>query len=440
MQEGGVGKLEASFLAPLLPMVTAKNPEIRREVICALANLAPAEYRGAVSRCKNMQGHSLLVDLFTYTQPTESVLRRRSAISGLANLCTHSPETHRILISEKLLPALLKLSHGMESLPLKQVTYCIHELCGNPECVGHLLEEGVITELLHLVRSPEVAVIRLAVQALVSLSSEPLATQPLTSGGALRISYDLLAAGSDKELRRQGARLVGNLSLDPQCKAQIASRAAARAPLLERMLEALCSPQSGEDVHLALALGSLSTEPELHVRLCAAGATASLYAALCLGEKQARTYAAWALSNLAYYQPLELLCIDERGPGLRANFRQLHRLDATAALIKTLRAAPDDRKLICKLQPVPSGGQLNLQTNDDVGDNELDLHKEYLELTLRNLKVVWAVEDEQLVHQAKAAAALRSQYIQLAQHFKLSRADVRSPCARTGLKLQGAIV
>jgi len=167
-------------------------------------------------------------------------------------------------------------------------------------------------------------------------------------------------------------------------------------------------PSTKANAYGARALACLSSNPSNFPLLIREGAVDPLLRLISSKAPSIRRHASRALCNLSKHNDAA---------------RELHRLDATAALIKTLRAAPDDRKLICKLQPVPSGGQLNLQTNDDVGDNELDLHKEYLELTLRNLKVVWAVEDEQLVHQAKAAAALRSQYIQLAQHFKLSRAD-----------------
>eukprot|EP00966_Prymnesium_polylepis_P226283 5234432-Prymnesium_polylepis.1 len=170
----------------------------------------------------------------------------------------------------------------------------------------------------------------MGLQALVSLSFEPKAAPALKRGGALRIAYELLSAVSDKELRRRGATLVCNLSLDPHNKAQIVSTPSG-VPLLERVLETLATPQRGEDAELALALGSLSMERALHPKLCTAGITAALFAALCHGQKEARGHAAWALSNLTHQQPLSMLCVDEHSPEQHGGLYRVHGKNVAAA-------------------------------------------------------------------------------------------------------------
>jgi hypothetical protein len=262
-KRAGSSHLANSFLGPLVPMCCASNLEIRRQAICALATLAPNEHRAAVAALENLQGRSILHDVLHYTHLPYSLLQRREAISGLANLCAHQG-THSVLMEEDLLPAVLQLTQE-ESLPLKHVTSCLKELCGNPEAASAMLDKGVLPELLRLVSMAEKVVKRMALQALVALSFEPKSIAPLKQGGGLRIAHEMLSSRGDKALCRQGATLACNLALHPQERRQLV---ASDAPLLGSMLEALRQPQPCEDVELALALATLCMERELQPQLC----------------------------------------------------------------------------------------------------------------------------------------------------------------------------
>jgi hypothetical protein len=98
-----------SYLAPLVPMVRAKDSEIRRQAICALANLTDEHHRPAVAALRDRHGRSVLSDLLQYTRRGSGTEpQRHEAVVGLSNLLCSST-THDALVDAGLLPELLQL-------------------------------------------------------------------------------------------------------------------------------------------------------------------------------------------------------------------------------------------------------------------------------------------------------------------------------------------
>ena len=142
---------DGSYLAPLVPMVLAKDAEIRRQAICALANLTDEQHRAAVASLKDAQGRSTLRDLLLYTAPPYPTAQRHEAVLGLSNLLL-SRTTHSYLIEARLLPELLHLVRtcppDATSVALRSCMRAVGCLCANEQVAAHMLQAGFVSQLL----------------------------------------------------------------------------------------------------------------------------------------------------------------------------------------------------------------------------------------------------------------------------------------------------
>ena len=130
-------RFNGTYLKPLLAMIRANDMEIRRQAICALANLSDQPFRGAhtsrarlsranlrgghltacfacsraasVAALKNSQGRSLLWDMLEFTRPPFELPQRKEAVTALTNLMRNQT-VHRILFHERMLPEIIRLS------------------------------------------------------------------------------------------------------------------------------------------------------------------------------------------------------------------------------------------------------------------------------------------------------------------------------------------
>lgn len=103
--------LESSYLAPLIYMVRSHDEEIRRQAVCALANLSDDPLRPSVAGLRNLQERSVLCDLFEFTRPPLNLMQRKDAVLGITNLLRNQ-NVHAELLRESLLPDLLRLSQS----------------------------------------------------------------------------------------------------------------------------------------------------------------------------------------------------------------------------------------------------------------------------------------------------------------------------------------
>ena len=104
-----VPSLEGTYLAPLVFMTRSRDDEIRRQAICAIANLADDTMRPTVAFLRNLEDRSVLVDLFRFTRPPLDLQKRKDAVTALTNLLRNRI-VHLELLNEGLLPDLLLLS------------------------------------------------------------------------------------------------------------------------------------------------------------------------------------------------------------------------------------------------------------------------------------------------------------------------------------------
>ena len=271
-----------SYLAPLVAMVRAKHGEIRRQAIVALANLADDSMRPAVAALTDVKGRSLMVDLLRYTAPPLDLVQRREAIDGFTSLL-RNPGTHPILLREKILADFLRLSRTCDPGSERMVSFSLATLCGNETIAAQLVTPEFIVEIIRLSSHDEygdISVRRNAVHAVSALSFARESQVALKDAGALALAADLLQIRSDNDLRRQGATLAANLCLNERNKADVVE-----SPLLGQLLASAESPQPGDDVDLALALGALASAPSLAAKVSNAQTSAALLALLRFGSR-----------------------------------------------------------------------------------------------------------------------------------------------------------
>ena len=368
-------KFNGTYLKPLLEQLHAKDADIRRQAICALANLSDQPFRSSVAALKNTQRRSLLCDLFDFTRPPYELPQRKEAVVGLTNLLRNQT-VHLVLLHENLLPDLIRLSRTgvrtscmagrkapvlahRRSIPshpaatktahaappdaktwdlasMRLIAFSFVCLCANEAVAPQLLGTGFVAELVRVSfgLDPDDAVVqRNAVNGLTLLSYRVAAQVEICIAGGLTLA-ELLLQHQDDDLRRLGGKLACNMCLHPQNKA-----AAAASPLLEEMLtsasEAIAEPglSVGDEDELALAIATLTASPALLEQLTVPKVFSTLLALLRVGSAGARQQAAWALSNLATQRPTphELLapemlkalihCASEEGAPSRAGRR-----------------------------------------------------------------------------------------------------------------------
>ena len=206
---------DGSYLAPLVPMVLAKDAEIRRQAVCALANLTDEQHRAAVASLKDAQGRSLLRDLLLYTAPPFSASQRLEAVLGLSNLL-RSRTSHSYLVAARLLPELLQLVRNCPpdatSVGLRSCMRAVACLCANEQVAAEMLRAGFAPQLLLMAGKSDLdgdgeegrsdlVVRRHIAQALAALSLCPENQEAMQECGALPVAAELLRA-QDRELRR----------------------------------------------------------------------------------------------------------------------------------------------------------------------------------------------------------------------------------------------
>ena len=328
-----------SYLAPLVPMVRAKDAEIRRQAICALATLTDERHRSAVASLKDTHGRSLLRDLLQYAHHSHSAAMRHEAVNGLANLLK-SRSTHGYMLQAGLLPDLLQLVRLCAPGSMRPAAYTVACLCSNENVAPEMLRAGFVPQLLWMqAKTVDFIVRRHAAHALASLSLVADNKVPMQREGALDAAVELLRA-KDRELRRHGGALGCNLCLHSEVKRHVV-----RSGLLAQLLSCAQPPTPGEDEDPSLSLASLCTDGSLHEQLCERGVAAALLSLLRHGSREAKANAAWAVASIVPYArarrdllrggllPLLLACIAERDKeGLAAAHTRQARRDAMRAL------------------------------------------------------------------------------------------------------------
>lgn len=352
--------LEGTYLAPLVFMTRSHDDEIRRQAVCAIANLAEDQTRPAVALLRNLDNRSVICDLIEFTQPPLDLQKRKDAVVGLTNLMRNRT-VHLVMLQEGLLDDILQLSQtsiqarcmigrgsskkltpatpsrsssiitdlsspatqrtdssrttsavlGINGKPnvwdppsMRLIVFGLACLCANETLADELLKHGYAPELMRLAFGipglDDVHVRRNAVHALTALSFDSNSRVEIKKLGGLALTTELLQSRDSNDLRWQGAMLACNLCLEPENK-----RDAVNSPLLAQMLQTALPPLpvGGETEQIALALATLANEQTLISSLVKPTTVRSLLALIQQGSRVSKQHAWWALSNLATHQP-----------------------------------------------------------------------------------------------------------------------------------------
>ena len=352
----------ASYLAPLIPMVSARDAENRRQAICALANLTDDAHRAAVAALADASGRSLLSELLGYSAKLGvPPLQRREAVAGIANLLA-APAAHHALEQAGLLGAVLQLTRSPDPVSLRHAAASIAHLCANGALASSLVDAGFAVEALRLcVDATDLVVRRHAAAAAAALARPPACKAAVLEAGGVHAAVELTIS-RDGELRRHGGALACNLCLGEDCRAAIV--ASPLLPQLLRCANAAAAAGAADDVaaDTALALAALCVNAKLHASLCAARAPLALIAVLLECGGGARASAAWAVANLAAHAPSRRQLLDGGAVGAlvrcAAEGSRAARRDAHRALC-WLAAEPE-------LDPSQPSGALRLMARAGV--------------------------------------------------------------------------
>ena len=246
-------------LAPLLPLLTAQDADIRRQAICSLALLADVTQAPAVValRCGPDGGTSLVRCLLGYARATEPLGQRRDAVGGFASLC-RSHDAHTAVIREGLLPDAVNLvrTAGIDVTLLRGALSAIAHLCEDAAVAPKLQQGGASRDLARLTKScPDPTAQRRAAAALAALSRHCDVAALCREAGMVEVVVEMMA---HEGTRDDGAELACNLCLHADNGELVADGA-----LLCALLHSASTAPHSADADVAAAFAALCTRAPL---------------------------------------------------------------------------------------------------------------------------------------------------------------------------------
>ena len=267
------------------------SPSEQREAVAALTALpmTPQVWNVAVGALPR------LVELMQHPDSTEGTRdQAKRALHHVTDYAFQLPDDLVQAASAGDLSSLVRLLHGDVGFVQSAVMFTLGALALNAYNRGQIIEAGAIGRLTQLLKSSTQEVHLSAAKVLCNLSTEPNAQALFISAEGALAPFIRLLKSSSVKVQSAAVSALGNIATNAEGKAAVA--AAGAIPLLVHLLNSKATTVQQE---VARTLVNVGSEEANQASIVAAGAIAPLILLLRSHTEDVQRSAASALCNIA---------------------------------------------------------------------------------------------------------------------------------------------